>query len=88
MAVQSEPNAQHLVMRRANSMRGREPTKTGEFEIMYEAFDSFIRVETWQTRQPGDDERFHLALGKVVWSNNFDPDQMANYLRKEAEPAA
>jgi hypothetical protein len=35
---------------------------------MYEAFDSFIRVGTWQTRQPSDEERFHLALGKVAWS--------------------
>ena len=48
---------------------------------MYDAFDSFIRVGTWQTRQPSDQERFHLALGKVVWSNDFDPDQMADYLR-------
>ena len=32
---------------------------------MYDAFDSFIRVGTWQTRQPSDEERFHL-----------DPDQM------------
>jgi hypothetical protein len=50
---------------------------------MYDAFDSFIRVGTWQTRQPSDQERFHLALGKVVWSNDFDPDQMADYLREK-----
>ena len=50
---------------------------------MYDAFDSFIRVGTWQTRQPSDEERFHLALGKVVWSDDFDPDQMANYLREK-----
>ena len=46
---------------------------------MYDAFDGFIRVGTWQTRQPSDEERFHLALGKVVWSDDFDPDQMADY---------
>jgi len=50
---------------------------------MYDAFDSFIRLGTWQTRQPSDEERFHLALGKVVWSNDFDPDQMADYLREK-----
>ena len=50
---------------------------------MYDAFDSFIRVGTWQTRQPSDEERFHLALGKVVWSNDFDPDQMSDYLREK-----
>ena len=50
---------------------------------MYDAFDSFIRVGTWQTRQPSDEERFHLALGKVVWSNDFDPDRMADYLREK-----
>jgi len=50
---------------------------------MYDAFDSFISVGTWQTRQPSDQERFHLALGKVVWSNDFDPGQMADYLREK-----
>jgi hypothetical protein len=55
---------------------------------MYEAFDSFIRVGTWHTRQPSDEVRFHLALGKVVWSDDFDPDRMANYLRDKLKPAA
>ena len=31
---------------------------------MYDAFDSFIRVGTLQTRPRSDEERFHLALGK------------------------
>jgi hypothetical protein len=50
---------------------------------MYEAFDSFIRVGTWHTRNPNDEERFHVALGEVVWSDDFDPDQMATYLREK-----
>ena len=82
MAVQPEPNAQYLVMRRGNSMREGEPAKTG-VEIMYEAFDSFIRVGTWHTRHPPDEQRFHVALGEVEWSADFDPDQMANYLREK-----
>ena len=46
---------------------------------MYDAFDGFIRVGTWQTRQPSDEERFHLALGKVVWSDDFDPEDRGSY---------
>jgi len=48
---------------------------------MYEIFDGFIRAGTWQTRHPSDKKSFHLALGKVVWFDDFDPDQLANYLR-------
>jgi hypothetical protein len=41
-------------------------------------FDGLITFST--DRAPN---RFHLALGKVVWSNDFDPDQMADYLREK-----
>jgi hypothetical protein len=50
---------------------------------MYEAFDSFIAVETWHTRHPSDEERFYIALSKVVWSKDFSAEQMAGYLRKK-----
>ena len=66
-------------------MREGEPAKTGS-GIMCEAFDSFIRVGTWHTRHPNDEERFHFALVEVMWSDDFDPDQMANYLREKLNP--
>ena len=50
---------------------------------MYEAFDSFINVSTWHTRHPNDEQRFHKALSKVVWSDDFSPEQIASYLRKK-----
>lgn len=50
---------------------------------MYEAFESFIKVQTWYTRHPSDEERFYIALSKVVWSKDFSPEGMASYLRKK-----
>jgi hypothetical protein len=48
---------------------------------MYNVFDNFIAVETWHTRHPLDLGRFYKALNQVVWSDTFNPDQMAHYLR-------
>jgi hypothetical protein len=50
---------------------------------MYEVFDSFIGVDTWHTRHPLDIRRFNKALRKVVWSNEFDPEAMAEYLKNK-----
>ena len=33
---------------------------------MYEAFDSFLDVDTWHTGHAYDLERFNVALAKVV----------------------
>lgn len=49
--------------------------------MMYEAFDSFINVDTWYTLHSTDEQRFYEALKKVVWSDEFNPDQMAKYFR-------
>jgi len=48
---------------------------------MYNNFDSFIRVETWHTTHPLDDQRFYQALDKVVRHKDFSPPQMADYFR-------
>jgi hypothetical protein len=48
---------------------------------MYEAFDSFITVDTWHTGHACDDGRFYQALNRVVWFEEFDPQKMAAYLR-------
>ena len=28
---------------------------------MYEVFDNFIKVQTWHTRHPNDEQRFYIA---------------------------
>ena len=48
---------------------------------MYEAFDSFIDMDTWHTRHSSDLQRFYKALDKVVHIDGFDPDKMAEYFR-------
>jgi hypothetical protein len=39
--------------------------------------------ETWHTGHPTDNRRFYAALGKVVWSDQFNPDLMASYMREK-----
>jgi hypothetical protein len=51
------------------------------FRPRLSAFDGFVGTSTWHTRHPFDKQRFHLALHKVVWSDEFNADQMADYLR-------
>jgi hypothetical protein len=48
---------------------------------MYEVFESFIKVDTWHTGHPCDEGRFYTALNQVVWSEEFDPQKMATFLR-------
>lgn len=48
---------------------------------MYRAFDKFLRVDTWHTTHPLDDERFHQALNEVVRLKGFHPSDMADYFR-------
>lgn len=54
---------------------------------MYEVFDGFIDVPTWHTRHAFDEQRFHEALNKVVWSDEFNADQMAEYFRTKLKIA-
>lgn len=49
---------------------------------MYEAFDSYLGVDTWHTSHPLDDERFYRALAKVVRDPKFNADEMGEYMRE------
>ena len=49
---------------------------------MYQVFDSFLAIDTWASLHPFDEQRFHQALAKVVWSKNFCPDDMAEHFRR------
>lgn len=48
---------------------------------MYNAFDSFLTVETWHTCHRLDEERFFRALQSVVENPDFSPEDMAVYMR-------
>jgi hypothetical protein len=47
---------------------------------MYEVFDNFLATDTWHVRHPNDEHNFYLPLDKFVWSDDFNPDQMAAYM--------
>jgi hypothetical protein len=56
---------------------------------MYEAFDTLLTTPTWRDRDSSDEERFYLALDKVVWKDDFEPEDLRQYLRDKAKvPAA
>ena len=48
---------------------------------MYEVLDNFLAIDTWDTRHPFDEQRFYEALDKIVWLEEFNADQMAEYMR-------
>jgi hypothetical protein len=48
---------------------------------IYEAFDNFMKTDTWHKSHPNDEMRFYQALDLVVWSPHFDPDRMAKHMR-------
>jgi hypothetical protein len=50
---------------------------------MYEAFDKFLQADTWHTRHPSDEERFFVALEKVVKKPGFNPDDLGEYIRQK-----
>jgi hypothetical protein len=50
---------------------------------VYEALDNFMNNETWHTTHPLDEGRFYQSLNKIVWSSDFNADQMATYMRKK-----
>lgn len=49
---------------------------------MYEVFDRFLAVPTWNTNQESDRIRFYLCLDRVVADPAFSPDEMADYMRE------
>lgn len=54
---------------------------------MYEVFDSFCKVPTWDTSHPLDKRRFQNALSEVVHLQDFCPEEMCSYIHlNRAEP--
>jgi hypothetical protein len=49
--------------------------------MKYEVFDSFLRVETWHTSHPLDDQRFFRCLHEVVEDPDFSAEAMGDYMR-------
>lgn len=54
---------------------------------MYEVFDNFCKVPTWDTSHALDEGRFRAALGEVVHLADFSPEEMGCYIQlNHAEP--
>lgn len=49
---------------------------------MYQVFDAFLATDTWFTGHKNDEDRFYLALQKVVRNEGFNADQMGEYFRQ------
>jgi hypothetical protein len=50
---------------------------------MYEIFDRFMANDTWFKNHGSEDRDFLTVLYKVVWSDEFSPDQMRKYFRSK-----
>lgn len=48
---------------------------------MYEVFDRFCKVPTWDTPHALDEERFRAALSEVVHLAGFSPAEMGRYIK-------
>lgn len=48
---------------------------------MYEAFDQFLRTDTWHTGHDTDRARFFTALAGVVENPDFNADTMGDHMR-------
>lgn len=54
---------------------------------MYEVFDSFCKLPTWDTSHALDERRFRAALSEVVHLPDFSPEEMGRYIQlNHAEP--
>ena len=50
---------------------------------MYDIFDELLASKTWHAMHPLDEKRFHEMLDKLVWSDDFNPDQMRAHMRRK-----
>jgi hypothetical protein len=50
--------------------------------VVYEAFDNFLSIPTWHTKQSPDEDRFFCALRFVVHQPHFDPEALKLYIIK------
>jgi len=55
---------------------------------MYEVFDTFLSRDTRFTGDENDEMLFNEALHKIVWSDQFSPEQMAQYMRSKLNDEA
>lgn len=54
---------------------------------MYDVFDTFCKVPTWDTSHAFDEGRFSAALSEVVHLPDFSPEEMGRYIQlNHAEP--
>jgi hypothetical protein len=54
---------------------------------MYEVFDGFCKLPTWDTSHALDEGRFKVALSEVVHLPDFSPEEMGHYIQlNHAEP--
>jgi hypothetical protein len=49
----------------------------------YSVFDKFLRVDTWLSGHPNDEERFFKCLHEVVTLPDFNADAMGEYLKQK-----
>jgi len=50
---------------------------------MYEALDSFVRVESWTSFHWADRDRFFVALEKIVRDPAFSPPKVGDYITEQ-----
>lgn len=48
---------------------------------VYEVFNSFCKIPTWETGHPLDVDRFRAALSEVVHLPGFSPEVMGDYIQ-------
>lgn len=54
---------------------------------MYEALDSYLRIDTWHTPHPLDSRRFFQALHKIVAEPGFSVEALRGYIQTKVEPS-
>ncbi len=54
---------------------------------MYEKLDSFMATDTWHTRHPSDEKRFFMVLHELLKNRDFDPEEMAEFMRQRVGTA-
>lgn len=52
---------------------------------MYEVFDSFCKLPTWDRSHALDERRFRAALSDVVHLPDFSPEEMGRYIQLNHE---
>ena len=51
---------------------------------MYEVFDTFLKPDSWHTREAPDRDRFYCALRAVASNPQFRPEDMGDYFDRSS----